>query len=269
MPTIGGKRKSKRTTPISQDTHKPKKTRLPKSGFKRVARAVSDPDYYDLSNDETLKKYFNKDGSLKKSALRSEKSRKEFVSELTKAKQEIKELQKENQKLKEELKQQRQKEKKDKAKRRKARQTYRENKHGYTQEQYDEFIDILSDVYDEVALIFYDSDQIMQMLDDEHFSYEDIVNLLVSINKEKENSLTDVEKKLAKKKKKHMTREEQQETTTEAGQMIYLATVSDLSPEQWYEMKHNNPRQYERELMRVLNDDDREFFIHVGSMREE
>lgn len=265
MPTIGNKKKSKKET-ITPNTRAPKKTRLPSSGFKRVARAINDPDYYDLTNDEQLRKYFNKDGSLKKSALRSEKARKEFVSELAKAKQEIKELQKENQKLKEELKKQRQKVKQDRAKRRKAKQTYKENKHGYTQEQYDEFIDILSDVYDEVALIFYDSDQIMQMLDNDNFSYEDIVNLLISINKEKENSLTDVEKKLAKKKKKHLTRDEEQETTKEVGQMIYLATVSDLSPEQWYEMKHNNPRQYERELMRVLNDDDREFFMHVGNM---
>lgn len=260
MPTIGKKKKSKKGT-LQPASTKQRPTRLPKSGFKRVARAITDPDYYDLSNDETLSKYFNKDGSLKKSALRSERARKEFVSELAKAKQEIKELQKENQKLKEELKQQRQKQKKDRQKKCKAKETYKQNKHGYTQEQYDDFIDILSDVYDEVALIFYDSDQIMQMIDDDNYSYEDIVNLLISINKEKENSLTDVEKKLARKKKKHLSREEQQATTNEVAQMIYLSTLSNLSPEEWFTMYHTDTIKFNDELLTVLPKREREKFL--------
>lgn len=256
MATIGKKKKTKRQ-PAQPTTRRSKKTPIPKSGYKRVAKALQDENYYDISNDEQLQKYFNKDGSIKKSALRSEKSRQEFVKELAKAKEEIKQLQKEKAELEKENKRLREKQKKDRAKKRKQKETYKQNKHGYSQEQYDEFLDILSDVYDEVALMFYDSDQVMQMIDDENFSYEDIVNLLIEINKEKENELPDVEKKLAKKRKKHLTREEQQETTDEVAQMIYLASKSNMSPDEWYRLKYNDPITYQDRLLTIIPKNER------------
>ena len=151
--------------------------------------------------------------------------------------------------------------KKDRAKKRKQKETYKQNKHGYSQEQYDEFLDLLSDVYDEVGLMFYDSDQVMQMIDDDNFSYEDIVNLLIGINKEKEKELTDVERKLAKKRKKHLSREEQQETTDEVAQMIYLASKSNMTPEQWYLLKHNDPITYQDRLLTIIPKNERSKYL--------
>lgn len=260
MATIGKKKKTKRQ-PAQPTTRRPKKTPIPKTGYKRVVKALQDENYYDVSNDEQLQKYFNKDGSIKKSALRSEKSRQEFVKELAKAKEEIKQLQKEKAELEKENKRLREKQKKDRAKRRKQKETYKQNKHGYTQEQYDEFLDILSDVYDEVGLMFYDSDQVMQMIDDDNFSYDDIVNLLKTINETKERDLTDLEKKLAKKRKKLLSFDEKQETTNEVAQMIYLASQSNMTPEQWYILKHNDPITYQDRLLTIIPKNERSKYL--------
>ncbi len=259
MATIGGKRKTKKTT--SERTVKVRKPLKPKSdrGLKRVAKSVrGQKGGYDISNKDALDKYFNKDGSLKQSALRTKKQRAQFENEVKKAKDEIRQLQEENKRLKEENKRLREKARKDRAKKRKQKETYKKNKHGYTQEQYDEFIDILSDVYDETALLFYDSDQVMQMID-EGYTYDDIVNFLKAMNKEKEKNLTDIEKKLLK--RKHLTRDEREDATKEAGQMLYLSSKSNLSPEEWFIMKHNDPRRFENELFTILPKDERELFL--------
>lgn len=243
MPTIGKKNK----------TTKPKKTKLPKlpkSGFKRVAKSVKGKGY-DLSNKDDLDKYFNKNGTLKKSALRSKKQREEFEKELAKAKEEIKKQQ-----------EHKRKERKAKQKRKKQKQTYRERGHEYSESSYDTFIDILESVYDEVALLFYDSDQIMQMIESNEYTFDDIVQLLKDINKTKENSLTKTEKKLLDKGKFHLDKEEKEMITKDVSESIYVSSKTDLTPQALYMMKQNEPFQYQQLLMDVLTDDEIEKILN-------
>lgn len=243
MPTIGKKKK----------TTKPKKTKLPKlpkSGFKRVAKSVKGKGY-DLSNKDELDKYFNKNGTLKKSALRSKKQREEFEKELAKAKEEIKKQQ-----------EHKRKEHKAKQKRKKQKQTYRERGHEYSESSYDTFIDILESVYDEVALLFYDSDQIMQMIESNDYTFDDIVQLLKDINKTKENSLTKTEKKLLDKGKFHLDKEEKEMITKDVSESIYVSSKTDLTPQALYMMKQNEPFQYQQLLMDVLTDDEIEKILN-------
>lgn len=243
MPTIGKKKK----------TAKPKKTKLPKlpkSGFKRVAKSVKGKGY-NLSNKDELDKYFNKNGTLKKSALRSKKQREEFEKELAKAKEEIKKQQ-----------EHKRKERKAKQKRKKQKQTYRERGHEYSESSYDTFIDILESVYDEVALLFYDSDQIMQMIESNEYTFDDIVQLLKDINKTKENSLTKTEKKLLDKGKFHLDKEEKEMITKDVSESIYVSSKTDLTPQALYMMKQNEPFQYQQLLMDVLTDDEIEKILN-------
>ena len=243
MPTIGKKKK----------TTKPKKTKLPKlpkSGFKRVAKSVKGKGY-DLSNKDELDKYFNKNGTLKKSALRSKKQREEFEKELAKAKEEIKKQQ-----------EHKRKERKEKQKRKKQKQTYRERGHEYSESSYDTFIDILESVYDEVALLFYDSDQIMQMIESNEYTFDDIVQLLKDINKTKENSLTKTEKKLLDKGKFHLDKEEKEMITKDVSESIYVSSKTDLTPQALYIMKQNESFQYQQLLMDVLTDDEIEKILN-------
>ena len=257
MPTIGRKKRSKK--PQKVEYHKTRLQALPTRGFKRVWQsATGQKGGYDISNKEELAPYFNKDGTLKKSALRSNRQREKFKKEIAKAKGEIREQQRERRekrereqaekrekrerikaekeqqeserlkselekalaeieqlkkekeelerKAKEEKEQQektekekrREKAKKDKEKREKQKETYKQNHEDEDIDKYEDFIDILDSVYDEVDLLFYDSDQVMRMMDTEGLSYKDIVEFLISLNKDKELELTNVEKKLLK-----------------------------------------------------------------------
>lgn len=239
-----------------------KKKSLPKKGFKTVAKSVKGENKYKLSNEDILVKYFNKNGSLKKSALRSNKQRQQFESELKKAKEEIKQQREIIKKQQEELKQLRAqlkkdreekraeelkrklKEKKDKAKRRKQIKTYKETGHSYSTETYQTFVDILDDVYDEVSLIFYDSDQVMQWID-EDMTVDDIKKLLKAINKNKEKQLTNAEKELLKTGQYHMDTVEKEQMTEDAAEVIWLATRQNkLSPEEIWNMRQNDYSKY-------------------------
>lgn len=239
-----------------------KKKALPKKGFKTVAKSVKGENKYKLSNEDILAKYFNKNGSLKKSALRSNKQRQQFESELKKAKEEIKQQQEIIKKQQEELKQLRAqlkkdreekraeelkrklKEKKDKAKRQKQIKTYQETGHSYSTETYQTFVDILDDVYDEVSLIFYDSDQVMQWID-EDMTVDDIKKLLKAINKNKEKQLTDAEKELLKTGKYHMDTVEKEQLTSDVAEVIWISTrQNELSPEEIWNMRQNDYNKY-------------------------
>lgn len=239
-----------------------KKKALPKKGFKTVAKSVKGENKYKLSNEDILAKYFNKNGSLKKSALRSNKQRQQFESELKKAKEEIKQQREIIKKQQEELKQLRAqlkkdreekraeelkrklKEKKDKAKRQKQLKTYKETGHSYSTETYQTFVDILDDVYDEVSLIFYDSDQVMQWID-EDMTVDDIKKLLTAINKNKEKQLTNAEKELLKSGQYHMDTVEKERMTEDVAEVIWLANrQNELSPEEIWNMRQTDYNKY-------------------------
>ena len=259
MPTIGNKKKTKSTKQVHlKKFPKSKKLpKLPKSGFKRVAKSVLG-DGYDLSNKDILKRYFNKDGTLKRSALRSKKQVERFKQEVAKAKEEIKQ----QQQAKKEEREQKRKERKKKQKRKKQKQTYKERGHEYSESAYDTFIDILESVYDEVALLFYDSDQIMQMIESNEYTFDDIVQLLKDINKSKEDSLTKTEKKLLEKGKFHLDKEEKEMITKDVSESIYVSSKTDLTPQALYMMKQNEPFQYQQLLMDVLTDDEIEKILN-------
>lgn len=246
-----------------------KKKALPKRGFKTVAKSVKGENKYKLSNEETLAKYFNKDGSLKKSALRSNKQRQQFEKELKQAKEEIKQQkeiikqqQEEIKKLREQLKKDREEKreeekklkeklKKNKASKRKKIKTYKENGGSYGSGTYEDFVDIMDEVYDEVALIFYDSDQIMQWIDNENISRDDIKQLLIDINKQKEKELTEAEKKYLKdeenKKTKHrkLSAREKEELYNLTSDIMYISMNSDYSPDDLWNMQNSNPYAFE------------------------
>ena len=226
-------------------------------GFKRVVQALNGESPYTVSNKE-LKKYFNKNGTIKKSALRSNKARKAFKAELEKAKKEVAEQRKELAQLRRQLKKDKAekraeelkrklKEKKDKAKREAQKKTYKENGHGLNEvETYETFIDILDDVYDEVSLIFYDSDQVMQWIDS-NMSIKDIKDLLKSINKRKEEQLTPAEKELMSKGKYHLDTVKKEELTNEVAEIVWLSNRQNkLSPEEIWNMKQYDFAKYEQ-----------------------
>ena len=243
---IGGKKKGKDI-----------KITLPNKGFKRVVQAIRGENPYKVSN-PNLGKYFNKNGTIKKSALRSNKARKEFKKELEKAKKEVAQQRKDLAQLRRQLKKDRQekrqeelkrklKEKKDKQKRERQIKTYKENGHGLDDvNTYETFIDILDDVYDEVSLIFYDSDQVMSWIDS-NMSIKDIKDLLKSINKRKEEQLTPAEKELMSKGKYHLDTMKKEELTNEVAEIVWLANrQNDLSPEQIWNMKQYDFAKYEQ-----------------------
>lgn len=223
-------------------------------GFKRVVKALRGELPYNVTNKD-LSKYFTKKGTIKKSALRSNKKREEFKRELEKAKKEVAEQRTKQAQLKRQLKKDRAekraeelkrklKEKKDKAKRKKQIKTYKETGHSYSTETYQTFVDILDDVYDEVSLIFYDSDQVMQWVD-ENMTVEDITKLLKAINKNKEKQLTDAEKELLKTGKYHMDIVEKEQMTKDVAEVIWLATRQNkLSPEEIWNMRQNDYSKY-------------------------
>lgn len=262
MPTIGSKKKSKKTLKIS----------LPRY-YKQVSKSVKgEKGGYNISNSESLEKFFTKKGDLKKSALRSNKQRKEFNEELKKAKEEIKQLQEENKRLKEELKQYRKekteqkkkereeqkKKRKEEQKRKKQVRSYKENGNTATHDvsTYEDFIDILDEVYDEVALLFYDSDQIMQMIESPEVSRNDIVNLLKDINKKKMESLTNEEKLLLKTGKYHLSNMENEQLVKDVSNALYLSSRSDLTPQAWYNMSISSPMEYMRAIGDILTEDE-------------
>ena len=246
-----------------------KKKALPKRGFKTVAKSVKGENKYKLSNEETLAKYFNKDGSLKKSALRSNKQRQQFEKELKQAKEEIKQQkeiikkqQEEIKKLREQLKKDREEKreeenklkeklKKDKASKRKKIKTYKENGGSYGSGTYEDFVDIMDEVYDEVALIFYDSDQVMQWIDNENISRDDIKKLLIDINKQKEKELTEAEKKYLKDeenkkiKPRKLSAREKEELYNLTSDIMYISMNSDYSPDDLWNMQNSNPYAFE------------------------
>lgn len=244
-----------------------KKKALPKKGFKTVAKSVKGENKYKLTNEETLAKYFNKDGSLKKSALRSNKQKQQFEQELKKAKEEIKQQketikrqQEELKKLREQLKKDREEQreqeqklkeklKKNRESKRKKKKTYRENGGSYVA-VYDDFVDLMDEVYDEVSLIFYDSDQVMQWLNDDNISRDDIKDLLIEINKKKEKELTQAEKdyidkedgtdKKGKKKRKKLSAMQKEELFNITADIMTISTHSDYTPEQLWNMHESN-----------------------------
>lgn len=227
------------------------KISIPKSGFKRVANAVKDIGYTLSTNVKSaLAPFFNKNGTLKKSALRSNKQRAKFKEELQKAKQEIKEEQKQRREERERKKEERKRERK----RKKQRKTYEETGHEYDTSTYDDFIDILDDVYDEVNLYFYDSDQIMQWLDSEELTKEDIKQLLVTLNKNKEMELTETEKKLLSNSNYHISDFEKNKMYNVISEVILLSSKSDLTPQTWLQMKINSPFEYEEGKRLILGD---------------
>lgn len=317
--TIGKKKKSKKMGVDS--VSKFKKETLPKSGFKRVAKSVLvQKGGYAITNIEQLKPFFNKDGSLKKSALRSNVRKKIFKSELAKAKEEIKDIRqenarkrerekeerrarvekerekKENERLKQELEkakeeierlkkekeelEKRQKEEKeqqektekekrrekakaDKEKRERQKETYQENHENGDLNKYEDFIDILESVYDEVDLYFYDSDQVMSMMDNENLSYQDIVEFLVRLNKDKEKELTTLEKKLLKNENvRKIGMQERNDMHEEVAKALYLSGKSDLSPEQWYSLKQTNYPDYVNKLQNLLTPEELDEFVN-------
>ena len=232
-------------------------------GYKRVVKALSGELPYNVTNKD-LAKYFNKNGTIKKSALRSNKKREEFKRELEKAKKEVAEQRAKQAQLKrqlakdkaekraEELKR-KLKEKKDKAKREKQKKTYKQGGHSYSSDTYETFVDILDDVYDEVSLIFYDSDQVMQWIDD-NMSVDDIKKLLTSINKNKEKQMTQAEKDLLKKGQYRLDTIEKERLTDEVAEIIWLANrQNELSPEQIWEMKENDFYKYESWKRKIEN----------------
>lgn len=319
MPTIGGKKKSKKDNE-ELSTKRPKKVTLPQKGFKRVFNSVvGGKGAYEISNKDQLAPYFNKNGTLKKSALRSNKQRAKFNTELAKAKEEIREQQRErreqrerereekrekreqikkqkedeeNKRLKSELKKalaeierlkkekeelerkakeekeqqeksekekRREKAKKDKEKREKQKETYKENHEDEDVSQYEDFIDILDAVYDEVDLYFYDSDQVMRMMDTEGMTYKDIVDFLVALNKDKERELTNVEKKLLQKdEKQQLKKADKDKLHIEVAQSLYLSSKSDLKPEQWYNLKRNDYPKYIQTISKILTPEEME-----------
>lgn len=244
MPTIGKKKKTKKQPKVS----------LPRY-YKRVSKSVrGEKGGYNISNSENLEKFFTKKGDLKKSALRSNKQRKEFNEEFQKAKEEIKRLQQENKALKEENKRLKANEKK----RKKQVKSYKENGNTATHDTstYEDFIDILDEVYDEVALLFYDSDQIMQMIESPEVSREDIVNLLKDINKKKMESLTTEEKLLLKTGKYHLSNMENEQLVKDVSNALYLSSRSDLTPQAWYNMSISSPMEYMRSIGDILTEDE-------------
>lgn len=270
MPTIGRKKKSKKT----QQFRKPNKRRLKAvitKGIIRVTEAVLE-DKYDISNKEQLKKYFNKNGTLKKSALRSNRQREKYNEEVRKAKEEIKQIRKEQTEQKRQEKEQRKREReqkkkekeeqkkkrKDEQKRKKQVKSYKENGNTATHDisTYEDFIDILDEVYDEVALLFYDSDQIMQMIESPEVSRDDIVNLLKDINKKKMESLTNEEKLLLKTGKYHLSNMENEQLVKDVSNALYLSSRSDLTPQAWYNMSISSPMEYMRAIGDILTEDE-------------
>ena len=113
-------------------------------------------------------------------------------------------------------------------------------------------------MYDEVSLLYYDSDQIMQMLENKQLSREDIVTLIKDMNKRKEESLTDEEKVLLQKGKYKISKEEHERLTEEVSTALYLSskTGGAISPQRWYEMKNTNPAQYYEDIQYLLSDDE-------------
>lgn len=232
-------------------------------GFKRVVQALQGESPYNVSNKD-LGKYFTKKGTIKKSALRSNKKREEFKKELEKAKKEVAEQRAKQAQLKRQLKKDKKekrqeelkrklKEKKDKAKREKQRKTYKQGGHSYSSDTYETFVDILDDVYDEVSLIFYDSDQVMQWIDD-NMSVEDIKQLLKSINKNKEKQMTQAEKDLLKKGQYHLDTMEKERLTDEVAEIIWLSNrQNELSPEQIWEMRENDYYKFESWKKKIEN----------------
>ena len=207
-------------------------------GYKRVVKALSGELPYNVTNKE-LSKYFTKKGTIKKSALRSNKKREEFKRELEKAKKEVAEQRAKQAQLKRKLK-----EKKDKAKRQKQIKTYKETGHSYDIDTYQTFVDILDDVYDEVSLIFYDSDQVMQWID-EGMTVDDIKKLLKTINKNKEKQLTNAEKELLKSGQYHMDTVEKERMTEDVAEVIWLANrQNELSPEEIWNMRTTDYNKY-------------------------
>lgn len=232
-----------------------KKTALPKSGYKRVAQSVTG-NGYDISNKDILRKYFNKDGSLNKRNLRSNKQREEFKRELAKAKSEIKQLQKEKRELRERQKQER----KNAKKRKKQNETYAENGRTVTHnlDTYNDFVDMLDEVYDQVSLLFYDSDQVMQMLENKQLNRDDIKQLMIDINKRKMESLTEEEKQLLEKGAYKISKQEHERLTEEVTTALYLSskTGGAISPKRWYEMKLTNKAEYYDYVQDLLTDDE-------------
>lgn len=241
--SIGGKKKSNGI-----------KVSLPNKGFKRVVKALQGELPYNVTNKE-LSKYFTKKGTIKKSVLRSNKKREEFKRELEKAKKEVAEQRTKQAQLKRQLKKDRAekraeelkrklKEKQNKEKRQKQIKTYSENKGSYDVDTYQTFVDILDDVYDEVSLIFYDSDQVMQWID-EGMTVEDIKKLLKTINKNKEKQLTNAEKELLKTGKYKMDVIEKEQMTEDVAEVIWLANrQNDLSPEEIWNMRQTDYTKY-------------------------
>lgn len=219
-------------------------------GYKRVVKALRGELPYNVTNKD-LAKYFTKKGTIKKSALRSNKKREEFKRELEKAKKEVAEQRAKQAQLKRQLKKDRAekraeelkrklKEKQNKEKRQKQIKTYSENKGSYDVDTYQTFIDILDDVYDEVSLIFYDSDQVMQWID-EGMTVEDIKKLLTTINKNKEKQLTNAEKELLKTGKYKMDVLEKEQMTEDVAEVIWLANrQNELSPEEIWNMRQTD-----------------------------
>lgn len=232
-------------------------------GYKRVVQALSGESPYKVSNND-LSKYFTKSGKIKKSALRSNKVRKAFKEELEKAKQEVAKQRKELAQLRRQLKKDRQekrkeelkrklKEKQDKQKRERQKKTYKQGGHTYGIETYETFVDILDDIYDEVSLIFYDSDQIMQWIDND-MSVEDIKNLIKSINKNKEKQMTPAEKELLNKGRYHLDNLEKERLTDEVAEIVWLSNrQNELSPEQIWEMKQNDFYKFENWKKKIEN----------------
>lgn len=223
-------------------------------GFKRVVKALRGELPYNVTNKD-LSKYFTKKGTIKKSALRSNKKREEFKRELEKAKKEVAIQRSKQAQLKRQLKKDRAekraeelkrklKEKKDKAKRQKQIKTYKETGHSYSTETYQTFVDILDDVYDEVSLIFYDSDQVMQWID-EDMTVDDIKKLLTAINKNKEKQLTNAEKELLKSGQYHMDTVEKERMTEDVAEVIWIANrQNELSPEEIWNMRQTDYNKY-------------------------
>lgn len=232
-------------------------------GFKRVVKALRGELPYNVTNKD-LSQYFTKKGTIKKSALRSNKKREEFKRELDKAKKEVSEQRTKQAQLKRQLKKDRAekraeelkrklKEKKDKAKRQKQIKTYKETGHSHDINTYQTFVDILDDVYDAVSLIFYDSDQVMQWIDT-NMNVDDIKKLLKSINKNKEKQLTPAEKDLLNQGKYHLDLIEREKLTNEVAEIIVLANRQNkLSPEQIWEMKQNDFYKFEKWKRKIEN----------------
>lgn len=230
------------------------KVSLPNKGFKRVVKALKGELPYNVTN-KALSKYFTKKGTIKKSALRSNKKREEFKRELEKAKKEVAEQRAKQAQLKRQLKKDRAekraeelkrklKEKKDKAKRQKQIKTYKETGHSHDIDTYQTFVDILDDVYDEVSLIFYDSDQVMQWID-EGMTVDDIKKLLKTINKNKEKQLTKAEKELLETGKYHMDTVKKEKMIEDVAEVILLANKqNELSPEEIWIMHENDYNKY-------------------------